>query len=158
VFVEDVEQNSSAGGSSAAASEEEFDDDEGMSRGSSAGSGPRAGEEEDEVNEFDAGEVASAHEAEEERTRFPAFEEVRVSLIPGDVGFGMQLVECGRRTRISALHPTGPALAGGLRVDDVLLVVCDSSTEGLTVGEVKALLAQESRLNHEVALVLRRAR
>ncbi|GBG30283.1 Ankyrin repeat domain-containing protein 1 [Hondaea fermentalgiana] len=79
-----------------------------------------------------------------------------VHLTPGEVGLGMQLMESGRFTRVSALHPAGPALAAGVQCEDLLTRVNDCSTDGLTVSAVKSLLSQEVAIHQDIELAFQR--
>uniref|UniRef100_A0A7S2WI08 PDZ domain-containing protein n=1 Tax=Mucochytrium quahogii TaxID=96639 RepID=A0A7S2WI08_9STRA len=75
-----------------------------------------------------------------------------VSLTPGEVGLGMQLTEGGSLTKVSALHPLGPAAAQNVCVGDHLTSVNTINVEGMTVNEVKSLLQKETELESEIDL------
>lgn len=79
-------------------------------------------------------------------------QEYSVHLVPSEVGLGMQLMESGRYTCVSALHPAGPAYAAHVREGDMLIRMNDCSTEGLTVAAVKSLLSQEAAIHQDIEL------
>jgi len=81
----------------------------------------------------------------------------KVKLTPGPVGLGMLLEEGGRHPRVSALHPLGPALEQGVECGDLIVAVNGTATAGMFVHDVKALLAREAELNHELELEINRS-